>query len=734
MDFLMLKTKLGCFLLLAAHALYMVAGSSNGANEVSLTIKDSGYSLSMSRRTGSVTYLGKNENLLTDGGEPLFRIRFRDEDGTPHIYTAADARTCTLVERGKHLTFAYSDFPDRFFQVQVTVRADRKDGLFHFSMKVDTDDQIEWMEYPSVSVKETSSEDEGILWPYNEGGFFSDASKHYYIEPEYPSQGNYGMYPGMVLTPFVAQVTHKGGVYLGAHDPLHNTRQVDFRKTTEGIHLQLRLYPGAEKGSYASGDETVLGCFEGDWYHAADIYRRYFDSHHKGFVRIEENKLLPKWYFEPYVVLTYCVRGHHDMDEMTPNKLFPYVNAMPIIEDFTRETGAPVMALLMHWEGTAPWAPPYVWPPYGGEDALREFVNRMHGIGGEVGVYCSGMGWTQKSNLVAYDKSQAFTDGHLEKYMCLAPDGSLPPSRICTGQRSGYDLCPSTEFTRNTLVEEMKKIGSSGVAYIQMMDQNHGGTPYMCYSHDHGHPAVPGRWESEAANRLYEQVLRDNPGLVLGCESAAAEPFIPKLLFSDNRCGLNFNGGQPVPLYSYIYHEYVTNFMGNNVCGDAFVDCRQTPEIFQYRLAYSFLAGDFLTVVINDEGVILWAWGQRDFSPAYRPDREASLTLIKRLTEWRKACPEHLQFGRTQHPLPFACGQSQIFTNTGPVDVPDVVSTSYKHKNKTIHFLVNWRNTEAKVRSTALMGKKYSFHPDSERISCLDGSIVLPPLSVIAVY
>ena len=115
----MLKTKLGCFFLLAAHALFMVAGSSNGANEVSLTIKDSGYSLSMSRTTGSVTYLGKNENLLTDGGEPLFRIRFRDEDGTPHIYTAADARTCTLVERGKHLTFAYSDFPDRFFQVQV---------------------------------------------------------------------------------------------------------------------------------------------------------------------------------------------------------------------------------------------------------------------------------------------------------------------------------------------------------------------------------------------------------------------------------------------------------------------------------------------------------------------------------------------------------------------------------------------------------------------------------------
>ena len=75
--------------------------------------------------------------------------------------------------------------------------------------------------------------------------------------------------------------------------------------------------------------------------------------------------------------------------------------------ELAEKIGTKILVLLMHWEGTAPWAPPFVWPPYGGEEMLKSFIQKLHDQGHLLGVYLSGIGFTEQSNLIAeYNNEQ----------------------------------------------------------------------------------------------------------------------------------------------------------------------------------------------------------------------------------------------------------------------------------------------------------------------------------------
>ena len=116
------------------------------------------------------------------------------------------------------------------------------------------------------------------------------------------------------------------------------------------------------------------------------------------------------------------------------------------------------------------------------------------------------------------------------------------------------------------------------------------------------------------------------PKMLFGCESSAAEPFIGNLQFSDNRFELNYQIGQPVPLYAFLYHEYVRNFMGNQCC------CPLPAASFPMRMAYAFTAGDCLTLILNPNGGLMGHWGIRDFDPA--PDWDSTLDFARNMIEF----------------------------------------------------------------------------------------------------
>ena len=157
--------------------------------------------------------------------------------------------------------------------------------------------------------------------------------------------------------------------------------------------------------------------------------------------------------------------------------------------------------------------------------------------------------------------------GVLPRYL---PDGKPCDNGVCAGpnaQRIGFDMCPANEWVKEVVTHEVAKVLPSGVDYMQYFDQNLGGSCYRCYAKSHGHPSGPGIWQNEAMKDLYrrlqELVKRSGRKTLIGCEAAAAEPFLPYLLFNDNRFHLNLHAGTPVPAYAFVNHEYLNNFMGN---------------------------------------------------------------------------------------------------------------------------------------------------------------------------
>ena len=638
--------------------------------------------------------------LTIEGDTSLFAVRLRGRDGQTRTF---DVHNCSF----QSFDGTVAVYENEEVTVRLSLRAIDGGVAFRLHLGNRTDMLPEWVELMSVEVGGALRAEPGgrgaVVWPYNEGCLVTDMSLREkmpfkYCEPIYPSRGAYSIFPNMVCSQFLAYLADGAGLYLGMHDPERTTKHIDFRYGGHGIKLQLRVFCNAGYGEdYAMPFDCEMRLFGGDWQEACEIYRDWFEAHlPTGLRKIRDNPDLPTWYGASPVVVTYPVRGTRDTGDMAPNDFFPYEHALPLLGEVAEKTDSPVMALLMHWEGTAPWAPPYVWPPFGGEAALRTFIEDAHARGMLVGLYASGLGYTLHSHVTDYDGTAAFARDHIENLVCTDTDGTAK-SVICTAQREGYDLCPACEGTKRIIAGEVSRVCASGIDYMQVLDQNHGGTSYFCYSDRHGHVPAPGKWQAEAGGELLDRI--DRHGVLLGCESAAAEPNIARLAFSDNRFELNYYSGTPIPVYAYLYHEYVNNFMGNQIC--AMLNKCETN--YTMRAAYSFVAGDMLTAVFvakGGEARMLHSWCDWIAPREQTVDTGVALAFLRTLNGWRrKGGKPYLHTGRMTRPLAVTCGETQYTLDGGHdvLSVPEVLTSAYVAEGRVVQFLVNYQLHEVTV-------------------------------------
>ncbi len=632
------------------------------------------YSFNAHGRLLSLKCQGLEFAAADDGA--LFLAQLRDLVGNPVELVATDFAevNCETLADGETVLHFAKCTKVRDTTAEVTVKRVNQAELcwgIRLDLGVDTL-QVEWIDFPRVRIAHTAGGH--LLLPNAEGTLLDDPTirEKSWIQPiyaEYPMNGVAGFYPGPVAMQFEAYYRDGKGLCVICEDPAHAPKTIEaYTDGPNAIRLMLQQFTGGEN---SLPYEVRFIAFEGDWQDAADLYRNWMEGADQTLPAPLETRM-PQWLADSPVVVAYCVRGHGpDSGTMSPNEYFPYDAALPTLQRYHDAWGGRLMALLMHWEGTAPWAPPYVWPPFGGEKLLQEYAQKLHAQGDVLGLYCSGIGWTQRSNIDPnYDCQQKFKELHVDREICEGPRGERF-SKVCNGYntiRIGYDLCAARPFTHDLVKHEVASAADCGVDYLQYFDQNQGCASPLCYARNHGHPALPGPWHTDAMRKLLEDAKSVAGQTVLGCENAAAEPYLGVCQLNDLRSHLAWGiGGVPVPLYSYLFHQYTAGFSGNCVCLASWVDVERTPDFLLWHLAWHFVAGNLLTVVLKDGGDIHWCWS-RDWSQSF-PEQTPIVKLVGNLARWRREkAAKYLVAGRMERCPKIECNTVVIHR----VEMPDV--------------------------------------------------------------
>ncbi|OGV73325.1 MAG: hypothetical protein A3K19_14330 [Lentisphaerae bacterium RIFOXYB12_FULL_65_16] len=585
----------------------------------------------------------KAGDLVLAGGlhvPPAYEITLRrGETVTEVASSAAEELTVADVAGGKRFTFRHSDFT-----VHCSAMPEVETGLVVFGLEIENrgDAAIDAVRYPILNCPAklgASSKDDAILYPACDGGLIEDPLT------AMPGQDLNATYPGPLSCQLMAYYDPAAGLYLATYDGNGCPKRFGCKL---GVDLELsitHLLSAAPGTGVKLSYPVVVGTFTGDWYEAAEIYRRWSRQQAWCAKTLRERADVPEWVKKGAIVTCYSPRPVKDgKRRFDPDGLHDF------LQSFRDDFGLPVIPNNRGWEPYGEWCGQEYWPPYPDEASFREDARIIREAGGQGMIMLSGYRWT-------IDKPQPDGSVHsnedrfqaeVSQFVTYAADGVTPTIRTSEKKDDFHgtkfaQLCPATRFAEDTIVDTARRCAEAGYAVIHF-DQEVSGpaAANFCGSRNHGHTPGWGPWMYEAMAKLYQRIRAEctplNPDFALSMEEPN-ELFIPWL----NICQSRPNGitaewpaigsiTRMVPLFSYLYHDYVVGWI-------AFYPWRSGGHP-RYTLANGFCAG-------------MMPGLHRESLQRFKPDEAEPFTNMLRNCNrtYAGAGREYLVFGKMLKPL-----------------------------------------------------------------------------------
>jgi hypothetical protein len=673
---LLLGTKPGRALIASGAALAQRAA----ADDPPLVLRNSNHALGFNKSTGQLLSFEADGQQFVSAApkDPVFVIQYLDQTDEFQQLDSTKSKSISarVTEDGNAsvLTAAFSGIGGVELDATVTVRQSADSPLSRWSITISNRAglRITDVQFPFVVVRYNLGGGEGseqMLIP-SVAGRLLVAPQPQDLEPDSPhawqfrpENGDASHYPGMPFAQFLAYWNDHAGIFINCEDTGGAIKLIKPLHHKDGIRLGV-----AHVGDWPIGGrrqleyDVVLRSFKGDWYDAAKIYRDWSLQQHWAQKPLHKRTDVPKWLLDspPHIIVR--IQGQLDIGPADPNTEFlPYPKVIPLLESVSRAVNSPVVPVIMSWERPGPWIYPDCFPPAGGEESLREFTQMARARGWHIGSFCNGTRWVVGHYWSGYDGRKYFREHNGARTVCRTHSQQMWPEGWDQSWRPSYPTCMGVAETREIALKFMDTLTNSGLDWVQFFDQNVGGATFPCYSKQHGHPAMPGKWMNlgmrntlDSFHEVAAQLRsKSNRELVLSVEQAPNEFVMPHFQICDIRVVPTGHSGPPgsgaglrdfIPLYHFLYHEFIL-MQGGFGFGPE-------PYHLPIRNAYNLVVGEIPGAVLTGEGKLLnrdtinWA----PWLPQVGSNEDA-LEVLRTGTALRRGpAKRFLVFGRMQRP------------------------------------------------------------------------------------
>ncbi|GAP40246.1 DUF6259 domain-containing protein [Flexilinea flocculi] len=528
----------------------------------------------------------------SDSNSPLFCIELSEiyngiiQKGSISV-TSFSANKTEVNEKNGNLEIKFFQLDSLDIDVICKIRLEEITGLSYWTIKIQNQSPfaVRSVNFPlicAIAPLSGNGTNDRILLPKADGYLLPSPlvsdwegdypHRRFNQRFAYPGEGR--EFPENICCQLLAYYDNNGGLYIATYDGNGHPKRLGpiIKNACQNLYLDFspeHLFSEKPCTDCEVPYETVVGCFSGNWQDAAALYKRWAIKQNWCTKILAQRDDVPDWVKKGAFFLNFRLRYQKEGEN--------YLRKVPeFCKEWQSYLNMPIVAMMVGWEKNGEWVGLDYFPLYGDQENREMCISlKIEGIipfhFGLSGLKLPirkriGKDATQPELSIDYNNRQNF-DKNYRSQATIDSDGNvMMDSNISSWDGLHGYACVSTHQAYTQIVEAANRLVEEYDSVVVQADQIFGGAVPECYSAEHGHPLGRGKWQVDCLRNLYQTTRKTckekNRDFALSQEFPS-ELFIQDLDICHGRVSDQPRGIWGVPLFTFLYHEYLSCYGGD---------------------------------------------------------------------------------------------------------------------------------------------------------------------------